>query len=279
MFAQVQSDAPLPPEYAPEVLDPTLSPLFGGAMAVIWLAYTVFWIWMLIHCLKHDPDRWLWGLVIFFISFPGAIIYFFARYLPSSEVRPPQALRKWTRGREIARLELEAQQIGNPHQYIRLGDALREVGQIERARDAYSRALAKDNGELQALWGTAQCDLQANRFAEARAHLARALEINPQYKFGDVSLAYGKTLYALEERAEAEAHLEQHIRRWRQPEALYLLANLLAERDEYEQARKHLQSLLMDLNTSPAAIARKHGVWKSRARKMLKLLPRSESTV
>jgi hypothetical protein len=62
------------------------SALFGGAVAVvilIWvlvLVTTVFWLWMLIDALtrlRTPNEKILWFLVIFFLHFIGALIYFF----------------------------------------------------------------------------------------------------------------------------------------------------------------------------------------------------------
>lgn len=62
--------------------------LFGGAVAlmilfcVLGLAATVFWLWMLVDALANEPDtnqKILWFLVIFFLHFIGAIIYFVLR--------------------------------------------------------------------------------------------------------------------------------------------------------------------------------------------------------
>ena len=69
--------------------------LFGGAMAVmcaLWalgIAATVFWLWMLIDALVNEPttnEKILWFLVIFFLHFIGALIYFFVRR--SARARP-----------------------------------------------------------------------------------------------------------------------------------------------------------------------------------------------
>ncbi len=57
----------------------------GAFVIVIWLLVilaTVFWVWMLIDALMNEPttnDKILWFLVIFFLHFIGALIYFFVR--------------------------------------------------------------------------------------------------------------------------------------------------------------------------------------------------------
>ncbi len=62
--------------------------LFGGFAAlviVIWvlaIAASNFWLWMLIDALTNEPttnEKILWFLVIFFLHFLGALVYFFVR--------------------------------------------------------------------------------------------------------------------------------------------------------------------------------------------------------
>ena len=61
---------------------------FGGAMvfiAILWIvgvAATIFWIWMLVDVLVHEratEEKILWFLVVFFLQFIGALIYFIVR--------------------------------------------------------------------------------------------------------------------------------------------------------------------------------------------------------
>ena len=54
-------------------------------MALVWMigiAATIFWLWASIDALTHEPttnDKILWFLVIFFLHFIGAIVYFVVR--------------------------------------------------------------------------------------------------------------------------------------------------------------------------------------------------------
>ena len=59
---------------------------FGGLFMIlvfgaIALAATVFWIWMLVHAITNkglsDTEKIVWVLVIIFVHFIGALIYFF----------------------------------------------------------------------------------------------------------------------------------------------------------------------------------------------------------
>ena len=94
--------------------------------------------------------------------------------------------RRRSRGREIDRLEIAAQQIGNAHQFVQLGDALRETGKFEKACQAYASALDKDPENRQGLWGASMADFELKRFDSARQRMEKLLSLDPQYKFGDV---------------------------------------------------------------------------------------------
>ncbi len=54
----------------------------GCVFGLLGLVSTLFWLWMLIDALANEPttnDKLLWFLVIFFLHFIGALIYFVVR--------------------------------------------------------------------------------------------------------------------------------------------------------------------------------------------------------
>ena len=105
------------------------------------LPYLLFWGWMLFHCYRTEPDRMFWIWIMVIVQPIGTFAYFILRFLPSREFPTPPFLRRWTRGRELVRLETAAQQIGNPHQFIQWGNALREVGMLDEADAAFQKAI------------------------------------------------------------------------------------------------------------------------------------------
>ncbi len=277
IFAQIQEQPPQGfDEIDPSLIhqyDPTGFGWIGSLFQTLAPLYFLFLLWMIIECVRKDPDRFLWLMLMLWLQPFGAIIYFFARWLPGNDIRVPKGVRRWTRGKEIDQLRAAALQIGNAHQFIQLGDALRETGKYDKAGKAYAKALEKEPENCQALWGASLVDIEHKQFDSARTRLAKLLKIDPQYKFGDVSLAYGKVLSALHDSDAAIEHFEKHVKRWRHPEGLYRLATLQAERGESSEARKTLQAMLLDINSSPRTIARKYAVWKSKARKLFRKLP------
>ena len=216
----------------------------------------------------------MWFWVIFVFQPVGAFIYFFIRWLPTNQVQLPEFARPFFRQRKLNELETAALQIGNPYQFVRWGDALKEAGIDQKSLDAYLQALTKEPDNLQALWGAAQIEMKLKNFESAKSRCQKILEEEPEYKFGDVSLMYCKTLCELDPPETAREHLEKHTKRWRQPEALFILATLEAEAGDHRAARKTLQGMLLDINGSPSGIARKFVRWKSKARRMLKRLPK-----
>lgn len=238
-----------------------------------WWIYMAFLGWMLLSCVLRDPDRFIWIWVILIFQPLGAMIYFVVRWIPQLSIAPPSFLKRWTSGKEIRQLEIAAQRIGNAHQFIELGDALNEAGRTNQARAAFSQALAKEPDSLPGLWGGAVADYQAGDLEQARSRLAKVMELDRTYKFGDASLLFAKCLVDLNLTASAREQLEQHTRKWRHPEALFLLGELYRDSGEFRLAREQWEGIIADLESSPAAIARKSMHWKSKAKKQLKRLP------
>ena len=218
---QLFTPAPGPLGQVPHWL-PWLGYLSGPASYL----YLGFWIWMLVHCIRNDPERmtWLWILII--LPGIGPFVYFFARYLPGTQAEMPALgfVKRFTSGRQLAKLEHAAKNIGNAHQWLELADLQREVGKPAEAAQSYRKALQKDGTYLPALWGAAQTELVLKNLPDARGHLQTILNRDFTYKFGDVSLAYGRVLFDLNETDAARTHLVSHLQRWTHPEAHYLMA-------------------------------------------------------
>ncbi|MBI3866532.1 MAG: tetratricopeptide repeat protein [Planctomycetia bacterium] len=235
-----------------------------------------FWIWMLVHCFRHDPERNLWLWVVLIGNAPGAFIYFLVRWLPGARLsRGSSLLARWSKGRQIPRLEVAARNIGNAHQFVELGDAYRETGKAARAAECFKQALAKDPEHMPALWGAAQVEMQLSNYSAARPHLEQILARDETYKFGDVSLAYCRTLTSLNDSDAAFTRLELHLKRWTHPEAYVLIATILIERGYPDAARTRLEATLSDLRGGPAFFARQNRGWARKARRMLSRLPKT----
>lgn len=65
----------------------------AGIILIFGILGSIFWIWMLIDCLTKEPDegnsKLVWVIVIFFLHFVGAALYYF--------VRRPERMRMYGR--------------------------------------------------------------------------------------------------------------------------------------------------------------------------------------
>lgn len=245
---------------------------FESLLSSFGLFSFAFMIWMIVYCLQNDPDRFVWLWVIILFGPLGASIYFLVRYLPNKSLRPPRWLSRFFRGKKLKQLEWKCRQIGNAHQWVEYGDALRDVGRWQEADAAYTEAVERDNESLPALWGLATTAFRAERFSEARDHLMTLLQIDERYKFGDPSLLLGKTHIALDDSENAQDILSKHVTAHRTPEAVFLLGKLQSESGDIDAARETLQSLIDDLENAPRKIVRKSMFWRSRAKRLMRTL-------
>ena len=180
--------------------------------------------------------------------------------------------QRWSLRRRIRDLRTEAAQIGNAYQFVTLGEASRRAGDWIEAANAFETAVSKDPESLAARWGLALVRFQQKRFDDAETLLQTILLVDPRYKFGDVSLLLGKTLSCLGKHHQAVDHLTQHIRRWRTPDAMYLLALSQQQIGDAKQADATLNGLLVDLDRTPRSAFAQTWRWRHRARKLQRSL-------
>ncbi|TAL46901.1 PLDc_N domain-containing protein [archaeon] len=54
---------------------------FGLFGLVVFAAFSIFWLWMLIDLLQRKtPDKLVWVLVLIFLNFLGAVLYYLLVY-------------------------------------------------------------------------------------------------------------------------------------------------------------------------------------------------------
>lgn len=235
------------------------------------LASTLFWLWMIFDCVRNEPDRqlWIWALVLFNIA--GAIAYFLVRVLPRGDYLP-QYFQRWTRKRELWVAENEARSIGKAYQYINLGNILCELGMYERAENAFDQALAKEDNNTNALWGAAIAAVEQKKFPKAKELLTKLIQIDPDYKYGDGSLAYGEVLVNLKESELARTHLEKHVKNWSHPQGYLLLADVLLQQEDKKAAKECLETMIIRIQGSSYFHYKRNRAFLGKARKMLKKL-------
>jgi len=239
---------------------------------IIFLLPTIFWIWMIFECVRKDPERNIWIWILIFLNFPGAIIYFFVRYLPSANLPIPNYFQRWFRSRELWEAKAATMNIGKAHQYVILGNLYLDLGQLKEAFQAYQTALEKEQNNVQALWGAAIIEQKNQNFVEAKKYFEKLLKIDPEYKYGDASLEYIKVLLEVGEIDKVKPLLDENIKYWSKPEAYLLRAEICRDERQLEEARRHLETMLYKLRSSPKFHYKRNRHIERKGQKLLRSL-------
>lgn len=241
-------------------------------ISILTFLATGFWMLMIFDCVRNDPEKGTWLWILIFLNIPGAVIYFLVRRLPYLNVPLPSTLKRWTHRNQIWEAEAAAKNIGKAHQYITLGNVLADAGQLAQAREAYQQALIREPQNTHALWGMASLELRNAEFETAREKLETLLKQEPDYKFGEASLAYGTVLFELKDWSMARDHLKDDVKRWSHPEASLMLAKIQMQDGDHDTARKTLETMMYKLKASPRFHYRKKQHLVRQAQQMLRVI-------
>ncbi|MFA6032852.1 MAG: PLDc N-terminal domain-containing protein [Myxococcota bacterium] len=237
------------------------------------IAGTVIWIFALIDCIRNEPDRYTWLLIILFLNVIGALIYFAVRRLPAVNYLKLPVVGRWigglTRHRELWQAEADATNIGNPYHFVVLGDLLLETGNSEKAGAAYKRAIEKEPTNIRALYGASLIDEERGNYQEAKDQLGKVLAMDESFDYGGASLAYAKVLYSLGDAGQARTRLEKHLVRWNHPEAGLILARIYIDQGLKSEAKVRLEAVINTVKGAPQYFYRKNRRWVGKARRML----------
>jgi tetratricopeptide (TPR) repeat protein len=243
-------------------------------MSILFLLSQGFWLWMLIDCMQNDPQKNTWIYVLIFANVPGAIAYFVVRKLPYLSIPSPSFFKRWTKKDALWSAQAAAHNIGHAHQYIKLGNIWLEIDRLDEAQSAYKKALEKEPNNIYALWGTATIALRQHNYQAAQTDLQTIYQLEPDFKFGEASLVYGQTLYALKEWDLAKRHIEQDIKQWSHLDSYIMLATIERDNGNIEMAIYHLETMLFKVKGTPAFHHRKNSHFIRKAEKMLRTLKR-----
>ncbi|MGG6268806.1 tetratricopeptide repeat protein [Leptolyngbya sp. AN03gr2] len=245
---------------------------FIGGLGLWALIPSAFWILMILDCVKNERDRQTWLWILIFLNVPGAIVYFFACWLPRANVPVPNYFKQWTHQQKLWNAEAAVKNIGKAYQYIELGNVQCEIGTFDKAAESYQLALEKEPNNPNALWGCAFLAVRNKQFDVAQDFLARLIRLDPDYRCGEASLLYGRSLFEIKDWNAAKPHLESDVRRWSHPESSVLLAKVLIQEGNTIEARNHLESMIAKVKASPIYHYRRNQTWVNQAEKLLKQL-------
>lgn len=235
----------------------------------LWLAMTVFQIWMLVHAIRNR--EWLWAVLIFIFWGLTAILYFFLVYRNSASGSTGFELPGAGSRQRIRELQTQIHHIGNAYHYFQLGDVYFHKGKFAEAEKCYRSALERDPNDIDTRAHLGQCLLRLKRPAEARPLLEAVCRENYKHDFGYSLMAYAETLSALNEKDEALKIWEHVVETHSYPRAKVQLAELYIARNQPDLARAQLKEVIADDIHAPTFQRRRDRVWIWRAKSLMKL--------
>ncbi len=222
----------------------------------------------IIHFIRRRPDTY-WLYIILFLGPIGAIVYLFAEVFPDAGLLN-QSFKGISRRKRIAALELTIRDNPSAGNYEELGELCMDDGQLQRAREAFDKAIAARLNTLDCFYRRGVCAVLLGDAVAALPDLEKVVAKEPNYDFNRAPalLAHAYALTGDNEKAEA---LFRRVTAVSTLSETYLnFADFLASTGRYAEAREWAQKVLDKEPTMPRYLRRRERPWSQRARKILK---------
>jgi len=232
----------------------------------IFLVGVVFQIWMLVDAIRRG--EWIWAVLILVFSVFSALLYFFMVYRAAAPATRGFELPGAFDRKRIKELQAQIHHLDKAHHYSQLGDIYFHQDKLAKAEEAYRAAMERDGDDLDTRAHLGQCLLRQKRPEEARPLLEGVCREDPRHDYGHSCMAFAETLALLgdpENAIELWRHVLSHNSYAR---AHVQLAELLLAQGEREEARRHVEEVLSDLQHAPAFQRRRDRIWIRRARRL-----------
>lgn len=241
-----------------------------------WLGFGVggifflFNLWMIVDAIRKR--EWVW--VLYMLIMPGlaAVWYFF--YLFRGPASRGFELPGAHNRKRIRELQAQIHNLDHAHHHSQLGDVYFQQGKYDKAEACYRAALQRDPNDPDTRAHFGQCLLRQKRPAEARPLLEGVLRENPKHDYNYTAMAYAETLAALGETDNAIKSWEYVVAHNSYPRAKAQLAELYLAKNQPDLARPLLKDVIADDSHAPAYQRRRDRVWISRAKSLLRKLPK-----
>jgi len=225
----------------------------------------------IVHFIRRRPDTY-WILVILFLGAPGAIIYLLVEALPDIGL-VGQSFKVFPRRKRIGELEVAIRDNPSAGNYEELGGLYMDDGNLQRARDAFDKAISARADTLDPFYRRGVCAILLGDAAAALPDLERVVAKESDYDFQRAAglLAHAYAHAGQKEKAEA---LFRKITVTSTLSETYLnFAELLASEGHNAEAREWAQKVLDRKNSMPGYLRRRERPWFRRAKEVLRRVP------
>jgi hypothetical protein len=237
----------------------------------VWLALTVFQIWMLVHAIRNRD--WFWAVFIFIGWGFTAFWYYFYVYRDSPTAMRGFELPGAQSRKRIKELQAQIHHLDNAYHHFQLGDVYFQRGKFAAAEQCYRAALERDPNDLDGRAHLGQCLLRQNRPDEARPLLEAVMQEKPEHDYGHTMMALAETLTALGETDNALLYWQHITKNHSYARAKVQLAGLCLGKKQFDLARTQLNDVINDDAHAPGYQRKRDRVWVRRARRLRRQLP------
>ena len=225
----------------------------------------------LIHFYRRRPDNyWIW--IILMLGPLGALAYLCVEALPDTRLLVG-TFKVFPRRKRIQHLEILLRDNPSAGNWEEIGDLLMEDGKMQRAREAFSNAIAARSMTVDCFYRRALCALELGEIAAAVPDLEYTIQKEPDFDFNRAPalLAHAWAQTGQPEKAET---LFRRVTQTSTLSETYLnFATLLASTNKAAEARQWTQKILDKQHTMPGYLRRRERPWFRKAKKLMAQLP------
>ncbi len=227
-------------------------------------------IFAIVHFVRRRPENY-WFYIIFFGGWLGGAVYIVAEVIPDLGLLRG-VFQGFGRRSRIQKVETSIIDNPSPANYEELGELYRDLGQHEKAREAFTHAIDARSASLYTFYSRAQCSLEMNDLAAAIQDLERVVAADRKFDYyraaGLLADAYART-GQLERANQLFAEVTQISTT---PETLYNYASFLKTANRREESREWAQKLEAKKRTLPRYMQRRERSWFRKGKTLLKEL-------
>jgi len=224
----------------------------------------------ILHFVRRRPENY-WFYVIFFGGFLGASVYILAEVLPDLGLLRG-VFQGFGRRSRIQKVETDILDNPSPANYEELGELYKDQGQFEKAREAFTNAIAARSDSIYTFYSRALCSLGLNDLSGAIPDLERVVTADRKFDYyraaGLLADAYART----GQLERADVLFAEVTQISTTPETLYNYASFLKTVNRPDEAREWAQKLQAKKRTLPRFMQRRERPWFRKGKALMKEL-------
>ena len=228
----------------------------------------IFQLWMFVDAIRRH--EWFWAVLIWVFPPFTAVLYFFLVFRGTTSATRGFELPGAGRRGRIKELERLIHDLDKPHHYLQLGDIYFQNGNLAKAKQNYTAAIARDPDDIDIRAHLGQCLLREKRVDEASALLYKVCTENPQHDYGYSLMAYAEALQQMGNLDGAIAVWKEALAGHSYARARVQLGQLYLQKNERQLGEAELTGSIHDDRHAPTYQRKRDRVWIRKAKSLLR---------